>query len=70
MNRIRRKEKPSGQTAIEYLILLGIVTAVALIGFHTFVPQSRQYTEQYFNQVTNRLYGATPVTRTLNPGIP
>jgi hypothetical protein len=70
MKRLHRKGPLPGQTAIEYLILLSVTTAVALIGFQTFVPKSRQYTEQYFNAVTNALYGAVPQTRTYNPDIP
>ncbi len=55
-----RLNRSRGQTALEYLLLLAVVAAVVFAGFKTFVPQTRQATEGYYNQVSRVLQGETP----------
>ena len=46
-----------GQSAIEYLVLLGVVTAVALVGFKTFLPKSRSLMEEFYNVTAKGVVG-------------
>jgi len=50
INRIRQKRR-GGQTAIEYLLLLGVVVAIVMVGFRTFLPRTYDTSEKYFNKV-------------------
>ena len=49
-----------GQIAIEYMLLLGIVVAVVLVGFRTFLPRSYSISEKYFNAVSCGIMGPPP----------
>ncbi len=60
MKMMTRLNISRGQTALEYLLLLAVVAAVVFAGFKTFVPQTRQATEGYYNQVSRVLQGETP----------
>jgi hypothetical protein len=51
------KKYISGQTAIEYLLLLGVVVVVVLVGFRKYVPQARNDSELYYNRVATGLMG-------------
>jgi hypothetical protein len=48
------------QTAVEYMILLGTVTAVILVSFNTIMPQGQQMTEGFYNKASNLILGAPP----------
>ena len=48
------------QTAMEYLLLLGVATAIALVGFKTFLPKVNSSSELYFNEAANKLLGEPP----------
>ncbi len=54
------KRRRRAQTAIEYLILLGVVTAIVLAGFNYFVPLARDDTNRYFREVLRGVYGNQP----------
>ena len=49
----------NGQTAVEYLILLGVVVAIVLVGFKTHIPRTQRAGEMYFNRIGKGLMGKT-----------
>jgi len=58
-----RQSSPSrrrAQTAIEYLIVLGVTTSIALVGFRYFVPKARDKGEGFYNQAVINLFGPPP----------
>ncbi len=57
--RERRTQKMNsrGQTALEYLLLLAVVTAVILGGIHSYLNRARDSSEVYFNRIVNGIYG-------------
>lgn len=50
----------SGQTALEYLLLFGIVAAAVLAAFRYLLPQVRDSSEGYYNNVTRVIMGEKP----------
>lgn len=46
-----------GQTAIEYMVLLGIVVALVLIAFKTQLPRTEESANVYFNRATLGIIG-------------
>lgn len=64
MTRHRNKR---AQTAIEYLLLLGVVAAIALGGFTFWVSRTRIQGNAYFSNQTAQIYGRRPVVRTAGP---
>ena len=58
------------QTAVEYMILLGAVAVIVLVGFTTFLPRAQQESGGFFNTTVNAIYGTPPeadYTRTNYP---
>ncbi len=47
-----------GQTAIEYMLLLGVVVAAVLIGLRVSLPRTRVSAERYFNRTVIGILGA------------
>lgn len=65
-NRCHRFQSPcrtanKAQTAIEYLVLLGVVTAVVLVMFKKSIPAVVIDAEEYYNKTAIALYGDWPV---------
>jgi len=56
----RRRE---GQTAIEYMLLLGIVVSVVLVAFNSMLPRVQSASNMYFDKVAVSLMG-DPVNET------
>ncbi len=50
----------SGQTALEYMILFGIVAAAVLYSFKNLLPQVQNSSEGYYNSVTRVIMGDKP----------
>ncbi len=50
----------TGQTALEYLLLFGIVAAAVLAAFRYLLPQARDSSEGYYNSVTRVIMGDKP----------
>jgi len=48
------------QTAIEYMLLLGIVTAIVLIGFKKFLPQVQESSNLMYNRAAIGIMGDAP----------
>lgn len=46
-----------GQTAIEYMLLLGVVVALVLIGFKVYLPQTRASANIFFNRAAIGIMG-------------
>ena len=40
-----------GQTAVEYMLLLGAVMVIVLVGFKSYLPSFQSTSNYYFNQV-------------------
>lgn len=53
----RTSRKRNAQTAAEYLMLLGAVAVIVLVGFTTFLPRAQKESEGYFNTTLNTIYG-------------
>lgn len=70
MKRRNDYKKDPGQAAMEYLLILGVMTAIALIAFRSMLPVARQETNLYFNAVTANFYGPMPVVRTQDLNYP
>lgn len=47
----------NGQTAIEYMLLLGVVVALVLIAFRTSLPRMRVSANAYFNRAAIGILG-------------
>jgi Flp pilus assembly pilin Flp len=50
-----------GQTAIEYLLLLAVVVAIVLVGFKTYLPQSHNAVDLYYNRAAVGIMGKPPL---------
>jgi Flp pilus assembly pilin Flp len=48
------------QTAIEYMLILTAVVAIALIGMRVYPSKVGNQVESYFNQAANELMGKAP----------
>ena len=55
-----RLKKLSAQTALEYLLLLGIVAAAVLAAFRYLLPQVRDSSAGYYNNVARVIRGENP----------
>lgn len=53
----KNKSSLKGQSAIEYMLLLGVVVAIVLVGFKTYFPRSSNAAEGYFNTIAVRIAG-------------
>lgn len=65
VNKYRMKNRlfyRAGQTAMEYLILLGIMTVIALTAFQTLVPDAVSRTNGHFNVAAVNIVGDLPQT--------
>ena len=51
-----------GQTALEYLILLGLMTVIALTAFRTMIPTAVQQTNGHFGVAAQNIVGNVPIT--------
>lgn len=63
MQKSRKKDSPAfgaGQTAMEYLLLLGIMVVIALTAFRNLLPQAYIKTNQHFNIALINLAGPPP----------
>ncbi len=58
MQILKSKQLKKAQAAIEYMLLLGVLTIVALVGFKEFVPNTKENSELFFNKTAERVMGA------------
>ena len=56
----KRVFRSSGQIAIEYMLLLGLVAAIVLVGLQKYVMRTREASNIYFNKVVIGLDGPRP----------
>ncbi|MDP2653591.1 MAG: hypothetical protein Q8Q08_06105 [Candidatus Omnitrophota bacterium] len=54
-----RKTKEA-QSIVEYVILLGTVTAIILLSFQSFMPKAYNQSEYFFNQTARGVMGDPP----------
>ena len=57
----------SAQTAIEYMLLLGVVAAIVLIGMRTLLPRAGAASNVYFNSVAVGIMGKPNLCGNGNP---
>jgi len=48
------------QSIIEYLLLLGVIVAITLIGFKKYFPRIQKAKNVYFNKIGHDLVGKEP----------
>lgn len=53
--------RKNAQTAAEYMLLLGAVAVIVLVGFTTFLPRAQKESEGYFNTTVINIYGRPPI---------
>ena len=66
-NDMKKRRLRRAQTIIEYLLVLGVTTAIALVAFRNLVPTQRVTAEGYFNHVVIGLYGDPPNASGISP---
>lgn len=49
--------KKKAQVAVEYMVLLGAVVAIVLIGFKNYLPTIQEASNYYYNQVGIGVFG-------------
>lgn len=49
--------KKEAQMAVEYMVLLGAVVAIVLIGFKNYLPTIQEVSNYYYNQVGIGVFG-------------
>lgn len=57
MKKKEKKNGKQGQTAIEYLLSLGVVVVIVLVGLTTYLPRTRQAANQYLQRVGEGVVG-------------
>lgn len=50
-------QRPCGQTAVEYMLLLGVVVAIVLVAFKVYLPRAKNSANIYFNRTSLRIMG-------------
>ena len=63
MQILKSRQLKKAQAAIEYMLLLGVLTIVALTGFKAFVPKTKENSELFFNKTAERVMGDLPGPR-------
>ena len=58
-----KKNKRKGQSAVEYMILLGVVMGLVMVGFKTKLPEVLSQANVYYNQMTVSILGEPPHCR-------
>ena len=48
------------QTALEYMLLLGTVMVIVLVGFKVYLPRTHNASDLYFNRVNYGIVGSGP----------
>ncbi len=51
------QKRRTAQSVVEYLVLLGAVTAIILVGFQAFLTRSRDQANVVFNQTVREIMG-------------
>ncbi|MDO8580246.1 MAG: hypothetical protein Q7S13_02070 [Candidatus Omnitrophota bacterium] len=46
-----------GQTALEYMLLFGVVVAIVMVGFVKYLPRTNQAANVYFDKVSEGIAG-------------
>jgi len=49
----------AGQAAVEYMLLLGVVVAIVLVGFKTYLPRALEASNVYYNKTAVGILGQT-----------
>ncbi len=60
MRKIPFQKNVDGQAAMEYLIVLGLMTVIALTAFRTMVPTALEKTKGHFNAAAVNIIGDLP----------
>ena len=46
-----------GQSALEYMLLMGTVMVIVIVGFKVFLPRTQNASDLYFNRVSHGIMG-------------
>ncbi len=57
MRRITPRGRRGGQSAVEYMILLGLAAFIAILGFRIFIPSIPRKAEVAFNKISGEILG-------------
>ncbi len=49
-----------GQSALEYMLLMGTVMVIVVVGFKVFLPKTQNASDLYFNRVSHGITGNVP----------
>ena len=60
-------KQKAAQSAVEYLLLLGVMTAVALVGFRVLLPKVNKSSELYYNKAANAILDRPPDYANMEP---
>ena len=52
-----RQQSLHAQSTVEYLLILGVVTAIILVGFNSFITRSQDQANVFFNQAVVGIMG-------------
>ena len=50
-----------GQAALEYMLILGTVMVIVLIGYRVFLPKTQAASDLYFNRVSHGITDSGPL---------
>lgn len=53
----KRQQSLQAQSTVEYLLILGVVTAIVLVGFNGFITRSQEQANVFFNQAVSGIMG-------------
>lgn len=65
---VGKKRARRAQSAVEYLLLLGLAVVIALVGFKEFLPKAGRYSEIYYNRAANAIYDDPPICGLVDAG--
>ncbi len=57
MRKFLIQRQKTAQSIVEYLVLLGAVTAIVLVGFQAFLTRSQEQANVVFNQTVREIMG-------------
>lgn len=62
-----KQSSQKAQSAVEYLVLLGVMVAIALTSFGTLIPAARNETNTFFKGAFTNIIGENAVTSVTGP---
>jgi len=60
MRMFHKNRKSKAQAAVEYILLLGTVVIIVMVGFQNFLPRVKNASEVFFNASADGIVGDPP----------